>query len=199
MPPASASLVLELQGYTNMSDLSYLKERKIYRIKFFLINSCFPDCPDTGCIWHHNGDYLLLAFVILYTVHFSITYNSNQCRVKVLSNGMQTSPAIHTYRYVFTYSERHENTNGGRKAWEVLGYKPEILRSLTGTGRTPMRGGSTELKRYILWYFKEYEIFSEVRFLALKHLKVSHENVIEYTDRRHLGESPGGHKERQHE
>lgn len=62
-----------------------------------------------------------------------------------------------------------------------------------------MKGGSTELKGYILWYLKEYEIFSEVGFLALKHLKVSHENIVEYTDTRHLGESPGGNKERQHE
>lgn len=57
-----------------------------------------------------------------------------------------------------------------------------------------MKGGSAELKRDILWYFKEYEIFSEVRFLALKRLKGSHDNVVEYTDTRHLGESPGGHK-----
>lgn len=27
--------------------------------------------------------------------------------------------------------------NGRRKAWEALGSKPEMLRSLTGTGRTP--------------------------------------------------------------
>lgn len=47
---------------------------------------------------------------LLYTVHFSITYNSNQYRDKVLSNSMQTSPAIHTCRYAFIHSERHENT-----------------------------------------------------------------------------------------
>lgn len=135
---------------------------------------------------------------LLYTVHFSITYNSNQYRDKVLSNSMQTSPAIHTCMCSFIQKDM-KIPNGCRKAWEALGSKPENWGPWQGQEEPPMKGGSTELKGYILWYLKEYEIFSEVRFLALKHLKVSHENIVMYTDTCHLGESPWGNKERQHE
>lgn len=67
---------------------------------------------------------------------FSITYNSNSKFYQMVHKLLL--PFIHTDMRSFNQKDV-KIPNGRRKAWEALGSKPEILRSLTGTGRTPQR------------------------------------------------------------